>query len=87
MFFIFRNPRLHGTIRNEILKPFTFEAWCATLVLTLILSVVLKITYKVEKLVHKTKLNISTMTVLLVTISALCQQGFKRSCFRKNLLK
>lgn len=81
MFFIFRNPRLHGTIRNEILKPFTFEAWCATLVLVVILSVVLKLTYKIEKLIHRTRLNISTMTVFLVTISALCQQGSKKILF------
>lgn len=75
--FIFRNP---GTLKPgaEVLKPFSVKTWYATIGYAVIMGLAIKVAYWMEYKFLKSRVNYSLFTSIVITISALAQQGLSQ---------
>lgn len=73
--FIFKNPRIRGTVRNEIFRPFTVNTWFAVILCIILICIALKLTWWGERKLINLHCKCSIMTTFVITLGALCQQG------------
>lgn len=59
----------------DVLKPFSVRTWSATIGIGLVMGLAIKLAYWTEFKFLRSRINYSTFTSIVITISVFAQQG------------